>query len=122
MTGLGLGAFLAGALLRRRSPRRLLSGVVPACAAVLALVPLLILQIGGAFLLRRGLTTGLLALAHLPFGMILPCVATPSRGGVLYAWSALGGALGALGLSEVLAPRWGFADIGLILAGLVFVA
>lgn len=122
MAGLGLGAFLAGALLRRRSPRSLSSVIVPACAAVLAVVPALILQIGGSFLLRRGLTSGVLVLAHLPFGMILPCVATPSRGGILYAVSALGGVIGALGLSEILAPRWGFDVIGLILAALVFVA
>jgi len=124
MAGLGLGAFLAGRLLRRRSPRRLLAGIVPACSVVLALVPLLLLQIGGSLVLRRGMTAGLLAAAQLPFGMILPCVAGPAptagRSGVLYALSSLGGVIGALGLSEVLASRWGFDDIGLILAGAAF--
>jgi len=122
MAGLGLGAFLAGALLRRGSPRSLSFVIVPACAAVLAFVPALILQTGGSLPLRRGLTAGLLVLAHLPFGMILPCIATPSRGTVLYAESALGGVIGSLGLAQVLEPRWGFDDIGWILAAVVFVA
>jgi len=124
MAGLGLGAFLAGRLLRRRSPRRLLAGIVPACTVVLAVVPLLLVRIGGSLLLRRGMTAGVLATAELPFGMILPCVAgqapTAARSGVLYALSSLGGVIGALGLSEVLAPRWGFDEIGLMLAGAAF--
>ena len=114
MAGLGLGAFLAGALLRRRSPRPLLAMIVPICAALLALMPLAIL--------RAGPWTALLLLAaHVPFGMILPCVAG-RRPTATYALSALGGVIGALGLSEVLAPRWGYDEIGGILAAAMLCA
>ncbi|MBV8879205.1 MAG: fused MFS/spermidine synthase [Planctomycetaceae bacterium] len=116
MAGLGVGALLAGALLRRWAPRTILLGVVPLCAAILALAPDLILRVGGANLIvRRGLAAVLLCAFHAPFGMIFPCVAG-RRSGALYALSALGGVIGALGLSEGLAPSWGFDEIGRFLA------
>ena len=113
MAGLGLGAFLAGRLLLRLSPRRLIRFVVPACSALLTVAPFLILQVGrleGSSLARRGLAALLLAGAHAPFGMILPCIAGKRPGG-LYSLAALGGAAGALAFVGFLTPYWGFDEL-----------
>jgi len=104
MAGLGLGSYFSG-----RARIRLL---VPVCAAILALAPTLILT------LPRSLTAAFLLLAHAPFGMVLPCVAG-RRPASSYALSALGGVLGAMGLSEILAPNWGYDTIGLLLAAAI---
>src|SRR5678809_1091259 len=65
MTGLGLGALLAGRLSR---PRRMLSVVVPLCSTLLAITPEVLLQVGrveGSPGVRRLLVAAILALAHL---------------------------------------------------------
>src|SRR5262245_40201921 len=114
MAGLGLGALLAA---RFRRPRPALAVIVPLCATFLAVTPWLILQAGrieGSPSARRFLVAAILAVAHVPFGMILPCVAAGRRGADLYALSALGGVAGALGLAELLAPRWALDDLGLL--------
>ena len=117
MAGLGLGALLAGSL---RHPRRALAAVVPLCSLILAVTPWLLLQAGrveGSSSARRILAAAILAAAHFPFGMILPCVAAGRNrpSGDLYALSAFGGVAGALGLAELLAPRWALDDLGLVL-------
>jgi tetratricopeptide (TPR) repeat protein len=93
---------------------------VPLCSAILAIAPRLLVQAGrieGSPGLRRILVAILLAAAHFPFGMILPCVAAGRKrpAGDLYAVSALGGVAGAWGFAEVLAPRSALDDLGLAL-------
>src|SRR6185503_2197221 len=96
MAGLGVGALLA----RRRV-------VVPLCSAMLAITPWLLLLAGrveGSSGARRFLVAVILAAAHFPFCMVLPGVA------------------GALGLAEVLAPRWALDDLGLWLGAATLLA
>jgi spermidine synthase len=105
MAGLGLGA---------ARPWRSRRAIVAATALALAATPLVLLQVGrleGWPVLRLALTALLLAAAHAPFGMILPRIAG-RHASTLYALGALGGAAGALAYAELLAPRWGFDEIG----------
>jgi predicted membrane-bound spermidine synthase len=128
MAGLAAGGLLAAAALRRRGPRAVTAGAVVAGAASLAAMPWLLLQAGrleGAPELRWTLTAALLAVAHVPFGAVLPSLVAwrsarsepvDSSGGELYALGALGAMAGGLGLSEVLAPRLALDHIGILLA------
>lgn len=127
MMGLAAGSLLAGAIVQPGRARRLLSGTLLICGLTLAAMPWLLPQIAraeGFPVLRRVLAAGLLALAHVPFGAVLPCLTSWRRfsndrsaagGGELTALSALGAVIGALGVAELLAPYLGFDEIGCLL-------
>lgn len=123
MAGLAAGAFLAG----RWGGRRLLGAMILACSAALAALPWLILQIGhleGSLALRRVLAAALLALAHLPFGAVLPCVVAWRRAPAaeLYALGALGAAAGAALTGGFLAAHLALDRIGLLLAAVTLLS
>jgi len=132
MSGLALGAALSPAVAVRRGPRAALGGFLAACAAASALVPFLLLLAGrlhGHPACRFVLVAGLLSLAHVPFGAVLPALAAwrgPSTGrasdGALCAWSAAGAVAGAIGVGGFLAAHLPADLIGGLLAGLVLLS
>ena len=124
MAGLSAGALLAGFFLQRMRARTLLLAVIPLCAVALWGVPWLLLRVNffeGSLPLRRCCGAALLALAHAPFGALLPA-ASGWRGmrnslglaaGDLVAAGAFGAALGGVLVGEVLAQRLGLDHIGM---------
>ncbi len=126
MVGLALGSALSGALLSRRCPRPVLLATILSSALALVALPGLILQIGaleGWPLLRRTLAIGLLALGHLPFGAVLPCLAAWRRqpAGALYSAGALGSIAGVLAGMAV-QPHVALDHLGLVLGGMVLLS
>lgn len=140
MAGLSAGALISGLLLIRVRARLLLMSIILASAAALLGMPWLLLAVNafeGSLTTRRVICAALLALAHMPFGAILPA-ATLWRGvqktlgdeaGDLYAVSAFGAATGGVLTGEVLAERLGLDIIGVFLSlvtlatiGLLFVS